>query len=171
LWRAFDGLIRSLNRPKCVTVAEEVDGKFREREIPAYRLAVANALWAMKDYPFNEAYQAAVRDFFDAELGVLDFVNAPEPSRKTINDWVDQKTQQKIRELLPQGTIQEDAAQVRIHRFGRSGGSTEGHGQESQTQGLPGRPPVFVSDSTSGDGRHSLHGTSHDARALTDGLR
>lgn len=97
---AFGGLIRVLNRPKKVRVAEF-------KEVTPYQLSIANALWAMKDYPFRETYIAEVRENFDAELRELDFKNYPEPSRQTINNWVEKKTNQKIKELLPPGIINE----------------------------------------------------------------
>ena len=38
-------------------------------------------------------------------MRVLDFAADPEGSRATINDWVEDKTNDKIKELLPQGSI------------------------------------------------------------------
>jgi serpin B len=36
---------------------------------------------------------------------VLDFENAPEASRVTINDWVSEQTEDRIEDLIPQGVI------------------------------------------------------------------
>ena len=40
--------------------------EYREEEISAYQLLVANALWSKKDYPFKEDYTSLVRSRFDA---------------------------------------------------------------------------------------------------------
>src|SRR3989304_226790 len=38
-------------------------------------------------------------------LRTLDFVRAPEPSRNTINQWVSDQTEGRIKDLVPQGAI------------------------------------------------------------------
>jgi serpin B len=42
---------------------------------------------------------------YGAGLNLLDFVSDPEGSRVTINDWVGEKTNQRIQALIPQGAI------------------------------------------------------------------
>jgi len=69
------------------------------------RLAIANALWAQKSYPFLESYLSSVRADYAAELRNLDFAGDPERARETINGWVEERTQNKIRELLKKGVI------------------------------------------------------------------
>jgi serine protease inhibitor len=46
-----------------------------------------------------------LNDRYGAPLQQLDFMRSPEPSRATINGWVDDKTEHKIPALLPPGTI------------------------------------------------------------------
>ena len=72
---------------------------------PKVRLAIANALWAQKSYPFLDTYLNPVRANYAAGLRNLDFAGAPERARKTINKWVEERTQNKIRELLKKGVI------------------------------------------------------------------
>jgi serpin B len=38
-------------------------------------------------------------------MNVLDFITSPEESRITINDWVSNQTNNRIRDLLPQGSV------------------------------------------------------------------
>jgi len=38
-------------------------------------------------------------------LRLLDFISEPEQSRITINDWVSDQTENKIKDLIPQGVI------------------------------------------------------------------
>lgn len=72
-----------------------------------YELSVANALWATNGYPFLPDYLHIVETAYDGHLAELDFDNAPEAARKTINDWVAGKTHNRILNLLgriPPGT-------------------------------------------------------------------
>ncbi|MCP4610035.1 MAG: serpin family protein, partial [Planctomycetes bacterium] len=42
---------------------------------------------------------------YGAGLRLMDFVADPEPARITINDWVSDQTEEKIKDLIPQGAI------------------------------------------------------------------
>jgi len=70
-----------------------------------YELAVANALWGAKAYPFQPAFLARVERDFGGHLSDVDFVGDPEGARKTINDWVAGQTHDKIRDLLPARSV------------------------------------------------------------------
>lgn len=74
-------------------------------ESDAYQLAVANRLWGEKDYAFLPAYLQTTKKDFLAPLEQLDFSGSPEPSRATINQWVEKQTNDKIKDLLPAGSI------------------------------------------------------------------
>jgi serpin B len=70
-----------------------------------YTFRTVNALWAEKSYPFLPAFTAIARKNYSAEVTNLDFKTASEKSRATINQWVEEKTEKKIRDLLPSGSI------------------------------------------------------------------
>lgn len=70
-----------------------------------YRLSVANALWGQKDYPFLESFILLNNACYQAGLENVDFVNETEPTRLKINQWVEDKTQDKIKDLIPQGAL------------------------------------------------------------------
>ena len=71
----------------------------------AYQLQTANALWAEQTYPFLPAYISVADDIYGAKVTNLDFIKKPEDSRITINQWVENQTNDKIRDLLPAGSI------------------------------------------------------------------
>jgi serpin B len=71
----------------------------------AYSLRTANALWAEKTYPFLPEYIENAERYYGAKATNLDFINQPEPSRLTINRWVEEQTNDKIKDLLSEGTI------------------------------------------------------------------
>jgi serpin B len=69
------------------------------------RVNIVNALWAERTYTFRSDFLDTLAANFGAGLNLLDFINAPEPSRATINQWVAAQTADKIPELLAKGTI------------------------------------------------------------------
>ncbi|MBI4267900.1 MAG: serpin family protein [Chloroflexi bacterium] len=70
-----------------------------------FRLNIVNAIWGQKDYDFLPAYLDVLAENYGAGLRVLDFIQNTEQSRITINDWVSEQTEQKIKDLIPQGVI------------------------------------------------------------------
>ena len=70
-----------------------------------FRLRVVNAIWGHKDYKFLQQYLDLLAENYGAGLRTLDFVRAPEPSRNTINQWVSDQTEGRIKDLIPQGAI------------------------------------------------------------------
>jgi serpin B len=66
---------------------------------------VVNAIWGQKGYPFLDAYLDTLAVNYGAGLRVLDFQAAPDQSRVVINDWVAEQTEDRIKDLIPQGAI------------------------------------------------------------------
>jgi len=79
-------------------VAEGKDGE-------GFRLNIFNAIWGQKDYHFLPAFLDVLAENYGAGLRTLDFINAPEKSRITINKWVSDQTEGRIEDLIPQGLI------------------------------------------------------------------
>ena len=71
----------------------------------AYSLRTANALWAEQTYPFLPAYIRTAEEYYGAATTNLDFISHPEESRETINTWVEEQTEDRIRDLLQEGDI------------------------------------------------------------------
>jgi len=70
-----------------------------------YELSTANALWAQKNYPFLEDYVNTTKKYYSAEFTNMDFIGKTEESRKTINSWVEKQTNDKIKNLIPEGIL------------------------------------------------------------------
>jgi len=70
-----------------------------------YKLSTANALWAQKDYPFLKDYFKLIENYYNGKVTNLDFRNKTEESRLTINNWVEGQTNNKIKDLIPQGLL------------------------------------------------------------------
>ncbi|XDA87394.1 hypothetical protein R6Z07F_017090 [Ovis aries] len=70
-----------------------------------YLLRTANRLFGQKPCDFLLSFKYACRVFYQAEVEELDFVSASEESRKHMNTWVAEKTEGKIRDLLPENSL------------------------------------------------------------------
>jgi len=70
-----------------------------------FKLNIVNAAWAQQGYPFLQDFLDILAVDYGAGMYILDFVTDPESSRQTINNWVAQQTEDKIKDLLPQGSI------------------------------------------------------------------
>lgn len=72
-----------------------------------FRLNIVNALWGQKGFNFQTTYLDTLAVNYGAGLRVLDFIKETEESRVTINDWVEQETESRIKDLIPRGAINE----------------------------------------------------------------
>jgi serpin B len=70
-----------------------------------YALNTANALWAQLDYHFLNDYLTTVEEYYGGKTTNLDFINESDSSRLIINNWVEDKTNNKIKDLFPEGSI------------------------------------------------------------------
>ncbi len=86
---AFAALLERLNVP----------------EKKAYELRVANRLWGQKGYGFLPSFLATTRNAYGAELVQVNFVGAADQARQDINTWVAEQTNDKIKDLVPQGVL------------------------------------------------------------------
>jgi serpin B len=70
-----------------------------------FRLNIVNAIWGQKDYTFLSDFLDILAENYGAGLRILDFITETEKSRLIINDWVSDQTEQRIKDLIPQGVI------------------------------------------------------------------
>ena len=70
-----------------------------------YQLRIANRLWGQAGYHFLPTFLQVTRDHYGAELAQVDFAQDTEAARHTINAWVEEKTEEKIKDLLAQGVL------------------------------------------------------------------
>jgi serpin B len=70
-----------------------------------YTLTVANSLWGQKDYGFLKPFLETCKANYGSGLTEVDFIKAFEQARGNINLWVEDKTNQKIKDLIPPGGL------------------------------------------------------------------
>ncbi len=88
--------------------------KYYEQELEQRRivLRVANRLWAQAGRNYRDAFLKLLRDDYGAPLAELDFARDAEKARVTINNWVANATEQKIKELIALGLVKTDTKLV-----------------------------------------------------------
>jgi serpin B len=70
-----------------------------------YQLKTGNALWVHRDYPFLKDYLSGVETYYGGEAANVDFANETEKSRQTINVFIYEQTNSKIKDLIPAGVL------------------------------------------------------------------
>ncbi|XP_051550286.1 antithrombin-III-like [Myxocyprinus asiaticus] len=68
-------------------------------------LISANRLFGDKSTVFNETYQQISEMVYGAKLMPLNFKENPDFSRKVINEWIANKTKNRVKDTLPEGSI------------------------------------------------------------------
>ena len=72
-----------------------------------FRLNIVNAIWGQDGYNFQPAFLDVLAENYGAGLRIMDFIKETEKSRITINQWVSDQTEDRIKDLIPQGAINE----------------------------------------------------------------
>lgn len=80
-------------------------------ESKGVELSVANAFWSQSACPFRAEFVDSLREKWRAEAQSLDFGADPEAARARINRWVEEKTREKIKDLIGPGVL---SAQTRL---------------------------------------------------------
>lgn len=72
-----------------------------------FRLSIVNQLFGQTGFSFEAAFLDTLALHYGAGLRLLDFATNAEGSRVLINDWVEAVTEERIVDLLPEGSISE----------------------------------------------------------------
>ena len=75
-----------------------------EIDNPTEKLRIANAVWTASDAAPAPDFQSLVRDQMQAEMRSVDFSKSKQAA-KTINDWVAARTNDRIKNLVPESAL------------------------------------------------------------------
>lgn len=81
----------------------------------SYKLNSANRLYVQNKFPILQSYLDKVKTYFQNDVKSVDFVHNAEPTRIEINTWVENVTNSKIKDLLPQGSLDSSTALVLVN--------------------------------------------------------
>ncbi|XP_042566164.1 leukocyte elastase inhibitor-like, partial [Clupea harengus] len=85
------------------------------KEGAPYALSLANRLYGEKTYKFVEKFLADTKTHYLAELEAVDFRTNAQAARLNINKWVEEKTQEKIKDLLAEGVVDDETRLVLVN--------------------------------------------------------
>lgn len=115
-------------------LAEELN-KLQSQWNP-YEVRVANSMWGEKTYPFKKSFFTTIDKHYGASVFSVDYINAYEPARKKINAWVEERTRDRIKDLIPAKAI-DDATRMVIANAVYFKGDWAQPFKEAQTKDLP----------------------------------
>jgi len=78
------------------------------------QLNMANSLWPQTGAPIHESFLALVKQSYGVEITPVDYKHAEPEARAQINRWVEEKTQDKINDLISR-PLSEDARLVLVN--------------------------------------------------------
>jgi len=100
--RAFYSLTEELN-------SEDFSGA---EEGEPFTLTIVNGLWVQDGINLLDDYVSEVTRYYSAAVRNLDFINDPEGSSETINEWIAESTRDRIKDLISPGTLNEETRVV-----------------------------------------------------------
>jgi serpin B len=84
---------------------KEMVGRLRRSVRDEYEMATANSLWVQRGIPLAPAFLALLASSDDDCIKDVDFRHAAEAARARINAWVEERTNRRIRDLIPAGAL------------------------------------------------------------------
>jgi serpin B len=93
---AFNALMLAIDASQAIE--EETEGG-------SFVLNIANSIWGQQGFNFEQAFLDRIALNYGAGIYTVDFAANPEPARVAINDWVEDETQEKIKDLIPPNAI------------------------------------------------------------------
>jgi len=126
---------------------------------------IANRLFGEKTYRFEPAYLDATRAAFGAALEPADFRHATEAARLLINGWVEEKTEKRIRNLVPQGGVNRETRLVLVNAIYFLGDWEEPFKKEAT------RPAPFSTSASEKKDVPTMHAVEGFRFVAEDGLK
>jgi serpin B len=84
--------------------AKQIQG---DKVVPP-ELRVVNATWGQSGFAFEPGFLDVLAQHYGAGVRAVDFSTEPESLRTRINDWVAGQTHNRIKDLLPEGSVKSD---------------------------------------------------------------
>lgn len=81
----------------------------------AGELLIANSIWPARGLRLRKQFESVVRKDYFSEVLPQDYRRQAERSRSTINDWVAEKTRERITDILQQGSVRADTKMVLVN--------------------------------------------------------
>ncbi|MDA0676817.1 MAG: serpin family protein [Chloroflexi bacterium] len=77
-----------------------------------FTLNIANSIWGQQGFKFESAFLDTLAENYGAGMRLVDYSTQAEFARQTINEWVEDNTNGRIKDLIPQGALDEQTVLV-----------------------------------------------------------
>ncbi len=78
-------------------------------------ITVANRLFGQRGYQFHEDFLSLVKNTYQAPFQLMDFAHSAPAATREINAWVEERTRQRIRDLLPPNALDKETRLVLVN--------------------------------------------------------
>lgn len=98
-----DLLHPAFNRLDLILASRSAPDEWDETE--GFKLNIANSIWGQNGYNFKPEFLDILAENYGAGLRLTNFAKSPDEARVTINEWVEEQTEDRIKDLLAPGTV------------------------------------------------------------------
>nr|AGK40920.1 serine protease snake-2 [Nilaparvata lugens]AGK40939.1 serpin-2 [Nilaparvata lugens] len=103
--QSYDELTNALNTPKDSDRVKKAYKDFTRNLSHDRNLTIATKFFIDNEFQVKDAYRQDISRYFGSTIGKSDFKHNPEPSRLEINRWVEDNTNNRIKDMLPSGSV------------------------------------------------------------------
>lgn len=79
------------------------------------QLQIANSLWPQEDYPFLNEFMSLIREYYGSAFYKVNYKGDREKIRQQINAWVENHTNDLIKDLIQPGVLVDDTRLVLVN--------------------------------------------------------
>lgn len=84
---------------------KDINEHLHQLEKEDIQINIANSLWGEKSYEFSSEFLDLNKKYYKAGINKVDFKKNYSEAREQINQWVEDNTQEKIKDLIPKGML------------------------------------------------------------------
>lgn len=77
-----------------------------------FTLEIANSIWGQDGFEFEQPFLDTLAENYGAGMRLVDYDTAAEQARLAINQWVEANTNDRIKDLIPEGALNPDTVLV-----------------------------------------------------------
>jgi serpin B len=96
-------------------LALEAEPEAEAKQARPLQLRIANAVWAEQTQTFRPELLDTLAVNYGAGVQLSDFINNYEAVRAQVNDWVEDQTEDKIKDLVPPGAFTQDTRMALVN--------------------------------------------------------
>jgi len=113
-----DEIFKALHSAKTIDAVRDDISKSQlqfNKSTESDTIRVANSIWLATGFPIHDAFESMVKDRYAGDIKQVDFAGETEKARITINDWVADNTNNRIKGLLAKGAVQPSTKLVLVN--------------------------------------------------------